>query len=383
MHWEMKMPKRHRKNILIFSLIFFIIIIIGLAAGFYSIRRVVSEKFGPPAPSLSLLQRVIFPLELYIHHEDLTTAITQMGGETVFVIESGESVSMVCLRLESVGLIRDAELMRSYLVYSGLDRYLQSGSFKLSSGMTPIQIAAELLDSTPKEAVVSLLSGWRIEEVAANVAASGLDISPEAFIHSAYNPTGELLAILQISDLPSLEGFLFPETYVFPREMGLDDVLAAMLAEFSNQVDQTLRDGFSRQGMTVYDAVTLASIIEKEAVVDEEKPMIASVFYNRLAAGMRLETDPTVQYALGYQEESGAWWKAPLTLDDFGVESPYNTYIVYGLPPTPISNPGLSSLHAVAFPAETPYFYFRATCDGSGRHLFAITYEEHLDNACE
>jgi UPF0755 protein len=165
--------------------------------------------------------------------------------------------------------------------------------------------------------------------------------------------------------------------------MGLDDVLAAMLAEFSNQVDQTLRDGFSRQGMTVYDAVTLASIIEKEAVVDEEKPMIASVFYNRLAAGMRLETDPTVQYALGYQEESGAWWKAPLTLDDFGVESPYNTYIVYGLPPTPISNPGLSSLHAVAFPAETPYFYFRATCDGSGRHLFAITYEEHLDNACE
>jgi UPF0755 protein len=210
-----------------------------------------------------------------------------------------------------------------------------------------------------------------------------LDISPEAFIHSAYNPTGELLAILQISDLPSLEGFLFPETYVFPREMGLDDVLVAMLAEFSNQVDQTLRDGFSRQGMTVYDAVTLASIIEKEAVVDEEKPMIASVFYNRLAAGMRLETDPTVQYALGYQEESGAWWKAPLTLDDFGVESPYNTYIVYGLPPTPISNPGLSSLHAVAFPAETPYFYFRATCDGSGRHLFAITYEEHLDNACE
>lgn len=377
------MSKRHRKNILIFSLIFFFAIIIGLAAGFFSIRSVVREKFGPPAPSLSLLQHVIFPLELYIHREDLTTALELTAGETVFVIESGESVSMVCLRLESAGLIRDAELMRSYLVYSGLDRYLQSGSFRLSLGMSPIKIAAELLDATPKEAVVSLLPGWRIEEVAANVAVSGLNISPEAFIHSAYNPTGELLAILQNSDVPSLEGFLFPETYIFPREMGLHDVLAAMLVEFSNQFDQTLRDGFSRQGLTVYDAVTLASIVEKEAVVDEEKPMIASVFYNRLAAGMRLETDPTVQYALGYQEATGTWWKAPLSIGDLGIESPYNTYMVIGLPPTPISNPSLSSLHAVAFPAETPYFYFRAACDGSGRHLFAITYEEHLDNACE
>jgi UPF0755 protein len=131
------------------------------------------------------------------------------------------------------------------------------------------------------------------------------------------------------------------------------------------------------------EAVTLASIVEKEAIIDDEKPMIASVFYNRLAIGMRLETDPTVQYGLGYNPSTQSWWKSPLTISDLAVNSAYNTYLITGLPPTPICNPDLGSLRAVAFPAETPYFYFRAACDGSGRHNFAITFEEHDNNQCE
>jgi UPF0755 protein len=148
-------------------------------------------------------------------------------------------------------------------------------------------------------------------------------------------------------------------------------------------MDEDLLNGFERQGLSIYEAVTLASIVEKEAVVDDEKPMIASVFYNRLAQGMRLETDPTVQYALGFSEEWSTWWKSPLSNADLAVESPYNTYLAFGLPPTPICNPDLGSLRAVAFPAETPYLYFRAACDGSGRHNFSITFEEHLNNACD
>jgi UPF0755 protein len=125
----------------------------------------------------------------------------------------------------------------------------------------------------------------------------------------------------------------------------------------------------------------LASIIEREAVVADERPIIASVFFNRLSAGMLLESDPTVQYALG-QQPDGDWWKSPLSLDDLALDSPYNTYRSAGLPPGPIANPGLSSLQAVANPADTPYFYFRAACDGSGRHAFAATFDEHLLNAC-
>jgi UPF0755 protein len=106
------------------------------------------------------------------------------------------------------------------------------------------------------------------------------------------------------------------------------------------------------------------------------------VFYNRLASGSRLASDPTVQYALGYNQNQGTWWTNPLSLQDLQVDSLYNTYIYNGLPPAPISNPGLAALRAVAFPAQTPYFYFRAACDGSGRHLFAQTYEEHVANEC-
>jgi UPF0755 protein len=377
------MKNHRRRSFLVLSTFLVVILAVGLMAGFFSINAVVRKQFGRPTQTLTFIQRVIYPIELFVHRDTLASPRNVEEDQQIFVIESGESVSMICLRLERAGLVHDAELLRTYLVYTGLDRQLQSGQFSLNQGMSPVQITAELLDATPSEVIVTILPGWRIEEVAANVAESGLAISPEAFINSAYNPEDEFLNLVPVSDVPSLEGFLFPGIYVFQREAVLAEVLEAMLSEFSNQLDPALEEGFSRVGLSLYEAVTLASIIEKEAVVDAEKPMIASVFFNRLAAGMRLETDPTVQYSLGFQEETGTWWKAPLSLDDLKVASPYNTYIVYGLPPTPINNPDLVSLRAVAFPAETPYFYFRAACDGSGRHLFAITFDDHLNNACD
>ncbi len=112
-------------------------------------------------------------------------------------------------------------------------------------------------------------------------------------------------------------------------------------------------------------------------------PMIASVFINRLNVGMKLDSDPTVQYAIGFNKEQNTWWTNPLNLDDLKIDSPYNTYLNTKLPPGPIANPGLEALQAVAFPARTPYFFFRAACDGSGRHLFSKTYDEHIHNECK
>ena len=133
----------------------------------------------------------------------------------------------------------------------------------------------------------------------------------------------------------------------------------------------------------MYQAVTLASIVQREAVVPDERAQIASVFYNRLHSDIKLDTDPTVQYALGYNEAQSTWWTNPLSASDLQFDSLYNTYIYAGLPPGPISNPSLSALQAVAFPADTPYYFFRARCDGSGLHDFAITFEEHLQNGCQ
>jgi UPF0755 protein len=155
-----------------------------------------------------------------------------------------------------------------------------------------------------------------------------------------------------------------------------------MVTRFDESISSEMRQGFENQGLSLQEAVTLASIVQRETIIEDEMPIIASVFYNRLRNGIKLETDPTVQYALGYNELQKTWWTNPLSLDDLKFESLYNTYLYSGLPPSPIANPGLSALRAAAFPAKTPYYYFRAACDGSGRHQFAETFQEHLGNAC-
>jgi UPF0755 protein len=379
----MIMAKQRRNRIIPFILVLLLIVFVVIVGGIYFINAFVVNEFGKPTENLDLIQRIMYPVELFLHRDSLYSPLNVSGEDQSFVITSGESVSMICIRLEQSGLIEDAELFRTYLVYTGLDRQLQSGEFALNPGMSPVEIAKDLMDATPAEAVVTILAGWRIEEVAANVAGSGLAISEEAFISEAYSPSPVYMSYLPVDSAPTLEGFLFPGNYLIPREAGLPTLFEKILIEFRDNVDQDLVDGFARNGLSIYEAVTLASIVEKEAVVDDEKPLIASVFYNRLSQGMRLETDPTVQYALGFNSEESTWWKSPLSIEDLAVQSPYNTYVVYGLPPTPICNPDLGSLRAVAFPAETPYLYFRAACDGSGRHNFAITFEEHLNNACE
>ncbi|MDF1520050.1 MAG: endolytic transglycosylase MltG [Brevefilum sp.] len=377
------MAKKRKARILPLFILLFLLIFAGLIVGVFSINQVITSEFGKPTKNLSLTQRILYPIELFLRREALTKPKNSSGVDQPFTIAQGESVSIICIRLEQSGLIEDAELLRTYLVYTGLDRQLQSGQFVLNPAMSSIQIASALMDATPSEAVVSILPGWRIEEVAANIAGSGLAISREEFISESYTPSSEYFSYLPIDNSPTLEGFLFPGMYMIPREESIAYVLREILSEFSANMDEDLLNGFERQGLSIYEAVALASIVEKEAVVDDEKPLIASVFYNRLAQGMRLETDPTVQYALGFSEEWSTWWKSPLSNADLAVESPYNTYLAFGLPPTPICNPDLGSLRAVAFPAETPYLYFRAACDGSGRHNFSITFEEHLNNACD
>ena len=126
----------------------------------------------------------------------------------------------------------------------------------------------------------------------------------------------------------------------------------------------------------------MASIVERESILDEEMPLIASVFINREKIGMKLDSDATVQYALGYNQIQGTWWTNPLSSQDLQVNSPFNTYQNSGLPPAAISNPSLAAIQSIAFAADTPYYYFRARCDGSGFHNFAVTFEEHLSNGC-
>ncbi len=370
---------RRRSSCLLWLIIGSVLLIAVVIAAAANMPKMAEQAYGPASPALSSGQRLSYSVRMLWHTADLTQPYAPGMPEQVFVIAPGESVISISDHLETVGLIRSAETFRLYLVWTGLDMSIQSGSFKLNAGMTAMEIAAALQDPTPTEAVLVVLAGWRMEEIAAALPTSGLDIAPADFIVAASTP-GLLPDLLPAG--ATAEGFLFPDRYTLPRTTKASQLVSVLLSDFSLHLGVDLRDGFSRHGLTVYQAVTLASIIEREAVVEEEMPIIASVFYNRLAIDMKLESDPTVQYAIGYNSIQGTWWTNPLSLYDLQFDSPFNTYVYGGLPPAPISNPSLTALQAVAFPAQTPYYFFMARCDGSGRHNFAETFEEHRQNLC-
>jgi UPF0755 protein len=340
-----------------------------------------ARLYGPPASWLSLPQRVQYSALLLWYNGLLTQPLDANGTEQPFTIEIGESVDSVANHLEAVGLIRDAESFRTYLIYSGLDTSIQAGEYRLSAAMSALDIAHELQDATPEEVTFVVLPGWRVEEVAESLATSGLPITYDEFLDAAKMPPQDFDFLAGAS---TVEGFLYPDSYIFPRTISsAEEMIAEMLRNFSAHLTPEIRNGFEQQGLTVYQAVTLASMVEREAVQDDEQASIASVYLNRYKIGMKLDADPTVQYAIGYNLLQQTWWTNPLTLLDLQVNSVYNTYIYEGLPPTPIANPSLGALRAVAFPAETEYLFFRAKCDGSGFHEFSETFDEHLQNGCQ
>lgn len=341
----------------------------------------ISQDFGPPSPRLGTVQRLTLAWELYGSRDNLLQPVDPQGTEQEFSIRMGETANSIAARLEDARLVRSGDSFRNYLVYSGLDTSIQAGNYKLSSAMSAVDLARQLQDATPQEVEFNVLAGWRAEEIAAVLPTSGLQIAPDGFLQVVKNPAAGL-APSELGVRGSLEGFLLPGSYRLSRDTRADELVKTLVTQFDQQVGSDLREAFKSHGLNLLQAVTLASIVQREAVVSEEQPIIASVFYNRLAKGMKLDSDPTVQYALGFDAAHSTWWTNPLSSGDLTVNSPYNTYVAAGLPPGPISNPSLSALKAVAYPAQTPYYYFRASCDQSGKHTFSKTYEEHLQNAC-
>lgn len=297
-----------------------------------------------------------------------------------FVVEPGETATDIAARLKRKGLISDAELFRRYAQYHGLDAGIEIGEFTLRQTMTIPEIAQALQQGQRPEQVVTIQEGLRLEQVAAAVAAQ-TSISQQEFLLLAttgWRDSGFVFDFL--ADLPpaaTLEGFLFPETYRLPEEPVATDLLGRMLETFGARVTPEMQAAVANRGLSVYELVTLASIVEREAVLDEERAIIAGVYHNRLDAGWFLDACPTVQYALGTPDH---WWPQ-FMLEATEVDSPYNTYRNLGLPPGPICSPGLASIRAAAYPADTDYYFFLADCTkNDGSHLFAVTHEEHLRN---
>ena len=365
------------------AIVFGIIYALGLPAQ-------AEKAFGKPSSKLNTWQKISLSVKLLQQQDALSHPGNPSAAMLPFEIAKDESTASIIKRLQAGGIITDPSLFTLYLQFKGQDTSIQAGKYDLSAAMSPIQIAFTLQDATPKEINFNILRGWRVEEIAAAIPTSGLEFPPDAFLQIArirppgYSFSEQLPVNSKIvangSPYP-VEGFLLPDTYTLPRDASPVMLMTAILQNFDKKVDATIRQGIAEQDLSIYEGITLASIIEHEAMLEDEEPTIASVYLNRITSGMKLEADPTIQFAVGAQAGRG-WWPSPLTVTDLETDSPYNTYLYDGLPPSPIGSPTLSAIRAVAFPASSGYFYFRALCDGSGKHAFAQTYEEHVQNAC-
>ncbi len=299
-----------------------------------------------------------------------------------FVVRDGETAADIANALQSHELIRSAFAFRLVVRLTGVGSQLEAGDYQLRADMPLDEVVSVLAQGKMSGGFVTLPEGWRAQEIADALQRDQVT-SRDQFLEVIQNPDFPIPASL--APFPpghSLEGFLFPDSYRFGQNQSASQIVQRMVDDFAQHLTPGLIQGFQANGLTVYQAVTLASIVEREAVVPTDRPLIASVYLNRLHRGMRLQADPTVQYALvpanGPPDPSDGYWKRRLTFADLQINSPYNTYQVTGLPPGPICNPGLASLQAVASPAKTDYLYFVARPDGS--HAFARTLDEHQQN---
>lgn len=305
------------------------------------------------------------------------TTTTSSSSPIQFTVAHGDTWDSVATRLQQDGLIPSAFLFRLRLRLVGVPGVLTAGTYTLTPGMTMDQII-QTLEKTPKPqvATVRFIEGWRMEQEAEELESTGV-VSAKSFLSITKSQT-QTFNFPFLTDRPTgatLEGYLFPDTYQFYKNSSATDVVQRLLERFGQVVTPQMQAEAKAEGHTLYQVLIVASIVEREAAVASERPLIAGVYWNRLKVGDCMCADPTVQYALG---KPGNWWPI-LNVDarDLAPDSPFNTYTHRGFPPGPICNPGLASIEAALHPRGT-YLYFVAT--GHGTHLFSHTLQEQIAN---
>ncbi len=283
----------------------------------------------------------------------------------IFDVQPGASLGQVARGLESRGLIRSALAFKWLARYRELDGALQVGEYELSAAQAPREILMQIVEGRVVVYEVVIPEGLTAAQIALRLEAAGLANAAAFLAFASDAASAESLGV----EGASLEGYLFPETYRLPHGLGVREVAKVLVDQF-HRVWREIEPQAKSQELAMLEVVTLGSIVEKETAVPEERPLIASVFRNRLKRGMRLETDPTVIY--GIADFDGNLRRRDLE----DTANPYNTYQIPGLPPGPIASPGADALRAVVDPAESEYLFFVSRNDGT--HVFSKTYSEHV-----
>lgn len=375
---------RKRKQVPFLFLIFFLLAVGLVLFMMYAVYSN-GQALGAPGSNVSTLNNLRYSIRLY-KNLDLLKQKMEFSGqpERKFIISNSDNALDICYKLEAEQFVYSGVGTCDILTYKGTDRTLSPGTYTLPSGLNAIQVASFIADGTKRDLQFTIFAGWRLEEVAAVINQLGLGFTGEEFLNFANFPAAEITQLLNMPAQRSLEGYMHPGFYSLKPTITLEEFVLQSISRTKAVIDEASQLTNTQSSTLSSDQlIILASIIQRETLESSEMPTIASVFFNRLAISMRLETDPTVQYALGFDPVMQTWWKSPLTYEDLAVQSDYNTYQVNGLPPGAISNPGRDAILAAFAPEQTGYYFFRAKCDGSFTHNFAVTFEEHLANGCE
>lgn len=309
---------------------------------------------------LILLTLLLFSfLLIFLWWTDATSAVDAKDTTPkMFEVSQSQTVKEIASELKKESLIKDQVAFFLYLRLSGIAPKIQAGNFRLSKAMNTEEIAQALTHGT-SDIWVTVIEGLRKEEIA------------QIFSQQMSIPESEFLKFAK-------EGYMFPDTYLIPENASAADIVTMIIDNFNKKVTADIIQKGEQQNLTLNKVITLASIIEREVKEDNDRAIVAGILLRRLEQGWPLQTDATVQYALGYQAKEKTWWKKELSLDDLKTDSLYNTYLNTGLPPGPISSPGLSSINAVVSPQKSDFWYYIS--DLKGIIHYAKTEEEHNVN---
>lgn len=309
----------------------------------------------------------------YVWYQNATGAPSTNTESQRVVITKGASTEKIANTLKEAGVIKSAFAFRLYTQLNNQSRSIPAGEFEIPQNLNIEQLITELRKG-PQQIWVTIPEGLRLEEI------------PDKFIE-ALGLSGDQAEDFRsefVAEADGLEGYLFPDTYLFPPEVSAITAVQTLRNTFDVKFPDSERAKLDKLGLSLDEAVTLASLIERETLTKEERPVVAGILYNRLNEGMPLQIDATVQYAVANECRLSStirnceWWPKGLTREQIqNTESPYNTYLNTGIPPAPISNPGLTSLMAVANPEESDYFYY---IHAEGQIYYARTLEEHNAN---
>jgi len=290
-------------------------------------------------------------------------------GSKIVIIEPGRPARAAADTLQREGIIRSSLIFRLLVRIEGAGGRIHAGEYEFKDALSPMQVLDRLVRGDVMRHRLTIPEGLRMDETADLVAQRGFG-DREEFLEAARDPG-------MISDVDpaagNLEGYLFPDTYLFERGASVETIVAEMVARFRKELTPARLERMRELGFSLRQTVTMASLIEEEARVEDERSRISAVFHNRLRKGMLLQCDPTVVYALVRDGK----YRGDIYRSDLDYDSPYNTYEHPGLPPGPISNPGASSLEAALYPAHTNELYF--VVSGDGRHEFSTNVEDHED----